>query len=136
MTAMGEVYLFNVADPEKRTAIRLTCLRLGILCREVPPELHGRRIEELLNGTAECCEADKKETFREEMMLMHALTRETFQELLDTLRQNGQTVRLKAVVTDFNRKWTPVRLCRELSAEDAAMRSRGQQIHRHPKKKK
>ncbi len=136
MTAMGGVYLFNITDTEKRTAIRLTCLRLGVLCREVPPEMHGRSIEDILTGTAESGEAGEKESFREEMMLMHALSRDTFQELLDTLRQNGQTVRLKAVVTDFNRKWTPARLCRELSAEDAAMRSRRQQIHRYPKKKK
>ena len=49
---MAELLLFNIQDPEKKTAIRLTALRLGLLCREIPPERQGETLEALLAGGA------------------------------------------------------------------------------------
>ena len=49
---MAELLLFNIQDPEKKTAIRLTALRLGLLCREIPPERQGETLEALLAGEA------------------------------------------------------------------------------------
>ena len=59
--------------------------------------------------------------FTDEMLVMHSLSAGQFHGLLDTLRSTGQTVRLKAVVTEHNSSWSAVRLHRELLAEAAAM---------------
>ena len=132
---MAELLLFNIADPEKRTALRLMSLRLGLQCQEIPIEQQGRTIEELLNGTADESVKSAEQPFTDELMLMHALAQEEFHELLDTLRREGQSVRLKAVVTEHNRKWTARRLHRELCAEEQAMQRWKQQNRNKTHKK-
>lgn len=117
---MSCILLFNLTDEEKKTAIRLTAMRYGTPCFEVPPEQQGQTIEALLNGRsvlASPCRAP----FADEMMVMNGLTGEAFHSILDTLRREGKSVRLKAVVTDHNRAWTALRLHREISTEAAAM---------------
>ena len=123
---MGEILLFNIKDPEKLTAIRLTALRLGIRCREVPPAQQSLTIAQLLNGIEAGKVSDQK-SFDEELMLLNALPQADFQELLDVLRREGKTVRLKAVVTEHNRNWTAVQLYHALHAEDEAFKKRMQQ---------
>ena len=130
---MAELLLFNIQDPEKQTAIRLTALRLGLACREIPPDRQRLTIGELLENR-ECSAPEAGEPFREEMLLMHALSQEDFHALLDTLRQNGQSVRLKAVVTDRNRGWTAERLRRELLAEEQAIQRWKQSRHKQKKR--
>ena len=71
-----------------------------------------------------------------ELLLMHTLSQAEFHELLDTLRREGQSVRLKAVVTEHNRKWTAQRLHRELCAEEQAMQRWKQQNRNKTHKKK
>ena len=133
---MAELLLFNIDDPEKRTALHLMSLRLGLQCREIPTEQQGRTIEELLDGTAVESAKSAEQPFTDELILMHALTQEDFHILLDTLRREGQSIRLKAVVTDHNRKWTAQRLHRELCAEEEAMKKWKQQARGGPKHKK
>ena len=133
---MGELLLFNIQDPEKKTAIRLTALRLGLRCREILPERQGETLEALLSGDAANPAQPKGEAFADELMLMHALSQEEFHELLDTLRREGQSIRLKAVVTEHNRKWTAQRLHRELCAEEQAMQRWKQQNRNKTHKKK
>ena len=133
---MGELLLFNIQDPEKKTAIRLTALRLGLRCREILPERQGETLEALLNGDAANPAQPEGEAFADELMLMHGLAQAEFHELLDTLRREGQSVRLKAVVTEHNRKWTARRLHRELCAEEQAMQRWKQQNRNNSHKKK
>ena len=133
---MGELLLFNIQDPEKKTAIRLTALRLGLRCREILPERQGETLEALLSGDAANPAQQEGEAFADELMLMHALSQAEFHELLDTLRREGQSVRLKAVVTEHNRKWTARRLHRELCAEEQAMQRWKQQNRNKSHKKK
>lgn len=135
---MGELLLFNIQDPEKKTAIRLTALRLGLRCREILPERQGETLEALLSGAAAnpAQQEGEREPFADELMLMHALTQAEFHELLDTLRREGQSIRLKAVVTEHNRKWTAQRLHRELCAEEEAMKRWKQQTQNKRHKKK
>ena len=133
---MGELLLFNIQDPEKKTAIRLTALRLGLSCREIPPKRQGETLEALLSGDAANPLQKEGEAFADELMLMHALAQEEFHELLDTLCREGQSVRLKAVVTEHNRKWTARRLHRELCAEEQAMQRWKQQNRNKTHKKK
>ena len=133
---MAELLLFNIQDPEKKTAIRLTALRLGLLCREIPPERQGETLEALLAGEAADTAPAERDAFTDELLLMHALSQTEFHELLDTLRREGQSVRLKAVVTEHNRKWTAQRLYRELCAEEQAMQRWKQQNRNKTHKKK
>ena len=133
---MGELLLFNIQDPEKKTAIRLTALRLGLRCREILPERQGETLEALLTGAAANPAQQEGEAFTDELLLMHALSQVEFHELLDTLRREGQSVRLKAVVTEHNRKWTARRLHRELCAEEQAMQRWKQQNQNKKHKKK
>ena len=133
---MGELLLFNIRDPEKKTAIRLTALRLGLSCREIPTERQGETLEALRSGDAADLSQPEREGFADELMLMHALAQEEFHELLDTLRREGQSIRLKAVVTEHNRKWTAQRLHRELCAEEQAMQRWKQQNRNKTHKKK
>ena len=133
---MGELLLFNIQDPEKKTAIRLTALRLGLRCREILPERQGETLEALLSGEAANPAQPEGESFADELMLMHALSQAEFHELLDTLRREGQSIRLKAVVTEHNRKWTAQRLHRELCAEEEAMKRWKQQTQNKRHKKK
>ena len=133
---MGELLLFNIQDPEKKTAIRLTALRLGLRCREILPERQGETLEALLTGAAANPAQQEGEAFTDELLLMHALSQAEFHELLDTLRREGQSVRLKAVVTEHNRKWTARRLHRELCAEEQAMQRWKQQNRNKTHKKK
>ena len=133
---MGELLLFNIQDPEKKTAIRLTALRLGLRCREILPERQGETLEALLSGGVADPAQPEGEAFTDELLLMHGLGQTEFHELLDTLRREGQSVRLKAVVTEHNRKWTAQRLYRELCAEEQAMQRWKQQNRNKTHKKK
>ena len=133
---MGELLLFNIQDPEKKTAIRLTALRLGLRCREILPERQGETLEALLSGAAAKPAQPEGESFADELMLMHALSQAEFHELLDTRRREGQSIRLKAVVTEHNQKWTAQRLHRELCAEEEAMKRWKQQTRNKKHKKK
>ena len=134
---MGELLLFNIQDPEKQTAIRLMSMRLGLHWRKIPPEQQGQSIEALLAGTESAAADADLQPFTDEMLLMDGLSQSDFHSLLDTLRANGQSVRLKAVVTDHNRKWSAHRLHREICAEEEAMKRWKQQnaAKKHSKRK-
>ena len=133
---MADLLLFNMQDPEKNTAIRLTALRLGLLCREIPPERQGETLEALLAGEAADNALAERDAFTDELLLMHALPQAEFHELLDTLRREGQSIRLKAVVTEHNKKWTAGRRHHELCAEEEAMERWKQETKNKKHKKK
>ncbi len=131
---MAMLLCFNIRSPEKKTAIRLTAMRLGIPCREIPPEQQGQSLDALLTDTRSAS-PPTAECFTDEMLVMDSLASDEFHDLLDTLRENDQHIKLKAVVTDHNRSWSAVRLHRELSAEAEAMEKRRQTTHSVRKKK-
>ncbi len=135
MNRSPSVLVFNIHDPEKQTAIRLLSLRLGIRCLEVPPEGQGLTLEALLDGAVGGAPAAET-PFTEEMMLLSSLPSDAFNTLLDTLRREGRSVRLKAVVTEHNRNWTASRLHRELSAEAEAMERQKKSLHTGAGKKR
>ena len=135
MTPSGTILLFNINAPEKQTAIRLTALRLGLRCVEVSPAQQNRTLEALLTGQ-DTTSAPEGLPFPDEMLVLSGLSSEAFHTLLDTLRREGQTVRLKAVVTAHNRSWSAVRLHRELLAEAEALEKRKQSLHASPHKKR
>ncbi len=135
---MSTILLFNVNDAIKKEAIRLTSLRYGIELLEILPSEQGKTLEDLLLGN-ENRPSETFTAFTDEMLVMHSLSAGQFHGLLDTLRSTGQTVRLKAVVTEHNSSWSAVRLHRELLAEAAAMEkqtSLKRQSSSHSKRRK
>lgn len=126
---MPQILLFNIHEEEKKTAIRLTALRHKIALKEISPERQNLTIGELLSAV-EVPSTPCDSPFEDELLLMCELPSNTLQSFLDTLRRNGKTVRLKAVVTDTNRKWTAKELHRELLREEEAIRRWKQSAHR------
>ena len=131
---MGKVLLYNVGDTEKRMKIKLCLFRQGLTCVDVPAESFGHPLGYLL-GLEGFAPGETGEPFTEEMLIMHGLSGQQFSALLDSLRQQGVPVALKAVVTDSNVHWSSSRLHRELAAEHAAMRKKAKSIH-HKKGKR
>ena len=127
---MARVLLYNFTDPARCTAVKLCLFRLGIPCTEVAPEEQGHPLGRLL-GLAGFAPGETAEPFAEEMLVMHALSREQFGALLDALRRSRVPVALKAVVTETNLAWSSERLHRELAAEHAAMSAKARSIHGH-----
>ena len=113
---MGAVLLFNINDVRKKAVIRLLAYRYGIRLRDVDPEQQNMTIDQLLKDP-EAKLPPCQDPFQDEMMVMYDLSKEAFHALLDALRREGKSVKLKAVVTDHNRKWTALRLRQELLAE-------------------
>ena len=126
---MARVLLYNFTDPERRMKVKLCLHRLGISCAEVSPEEQGHPLG-LLLGLAGYAPGEASTPFSEEMLVMHALSREQFGGLLDALRRSRVPVALKAVVTDTNIAWSSERLHRELAAEHAAMAAKARSVHR------
>ena len=122
---MAQVLLFNVGE-EKKKKIRFLLIKLGVACREVPPEDFGKTLAELTGREAAAKES--AEPFSGEMLVMDGLDSRRLQSLLDGLRRVKAPVALKAVVTEQNLEWTAARLYEELSAEHEAFK-RGERAH-------
>ena len=130
---MPILLVFNVDNPEKRTAIRLISMRLGLSVRDVPPEYQSSSLAELLSDAQLGPPSVDFVPFSDELLVMYDLPSTAFHDLLDTLRREGQSIRLKAVVTDHNRGWTALHLYQELCAEEAAVAGiRKQSQSKHP----
>ena len=126
---MAKVLLYNFTEPERRMKLKLCLYRLGLACVDVTPEEQGHPLGRLL-GLPGYEPGEAAQPFTEEMLVMHALSREQFSALLDALRRSGVPVALKAVVTETNVSWSSERLHRELAAEHAAMRAKTRSVHR------
>ncbi len=125
---MAQILLFNVA-PEKRRKIFVLSLRLGAVCREVPPEDFGKPLAALTGRAEAPAAAPEAAPFSEEMLVLDGLRDDQLGALLAGLRRERATVALKAVVTERNLEWTPAALARELAAEHAALHGGGKSVH-------
>ena len=123
---MATLLLFNIQDERKRTAIRLLSMQLGFDFRDVQPEQQNVKIIDLLGGTDDRNPA--LAPFTDEMMVMHRFPSQDMHTLLDTMRNNDCSVKLKCIVTETNKSWTACRLYRELAAEERAMNQRKKAI--------
>ncbi len=74
---MGAVLLFNISDVRKKAVIRLLAYRYGIRLRDVNPEQQNMTIDQLLNDP-EVKSTPCQDPFRDEMMVMHDLSKEAF----------------------------------------------------------
>ena len=95
---------------------------LGISVREVSPEAYGQSLNCLLGLAAPSEAACAGEGFDEEMLVMAGFPSALVNRFLDAFRQQGiPVVKLKALLTPTNGKWSSAALHAELCKESAAM---------------
>ena len=127
---MGRVLMYNFADEKRRRAVKALLFRFSIPCREVPAEEQHHPLGAVLELEGfEAGEEEEENAFRDEMLVMHDLSRRQFNGLLGGMKQAGVQVPLKAVVTAHNVGWSGARLCRELRAEHEAMARQAEQLN-------
>ncbi len=126
---MAQALLFNISG-EKKKKLRVQLVKQGIAPRDVLAVDQGRPLDVLLHPESFSGEEpEAAEPFDDEMLVLDGLSPQQLRGLLDGLRQAKASVALKAVVTEENIRWTPVRLHRELQAEHEAMTGGGKSIH-------
>jgi len=116
---MAKLLMFNIRDQHKREEIQALAFRLQARVIEVPPSRQGGTLRELLAGSTAI--PPTTEPFTGEMLVMNGFERGDLDFFLNELRRTGQTVALKAVVTETNQHWPAKLLYRELLAENRAM---------------
>lgn len=107
-------------DQNKLMRISFIAAGLGIRVKVVAPEDWGQPLGALC-GLDAPASGPAMDRVQEAMLVMAFFNSALMDQLLGELRTNGQTVRLKAVLTSHNRNWTCGTLCRHLSLEAAQM---------------
>jgi len=132
---MATVLLFNI-QPEKLTGIKIAALVSGVTAKVIPSEHYGLPLGTLAGNTVPAL-LPAPGAIPEEMLIMCGLTSAQMNQFLDRLRETGCTVPLKAVLTETNSAWSPLKLFPELRAEHAAMQryAAAKKQPRHHKKK-
>ncbi len=118
---MASVLMMNL-PPEKTNLLYVLSVRLNFSCRDVRPDEQYCCISDLLNNTVQ------KKTglrfFHDEMLVMDGFSHQDLNFLLNELIRTGNTIRLKAVTTPTNRRWTVSMLHAQLVAESDGMAGR------------
>ena len=118
------ILLFHMNVFKQNSIFRL-CKDLEIDVRAVPDQDLGKTIGEISGmpllskpGTG----AGKPVPFADEMMVLCGLEPDLLDRFLEEYRRREiSPVGLKAVMTPFNAKWTPGRLCMELKKEQNSL---------------
>ena len=107
---------------ERAKAVGELAGSLGISVREVSPQTYGRSLNCLLELEASGEAASAGEVFEEEMLVMAGFPSTLINRFLDAFRQQGiPSVKLKALLTPTNGKWSSAALHAQLRRESAAM---------------
>ena len=141
---MARVLLYNFTDETRRRTVKAVLFRMLIPGREVSAAEQALPLGTVLgeagfpaadagpesgkDAGSPAINADSgsmaEAPFTDEMLVMHGLTKNQLNGLLDTLKREGIFLPLKAVVTPHNIGWSGTRLHREIQAEHAAMTGR------------
>jgi len=123
---MGKILLFNI-NIFKKAQIDALCRDLNIETAAIQDSGGGKSLGMLaglepgpvnMYKNTAITSGGSPASFSEEMMVLCGLEPDSFDRFLDEYRnRNIQPVELKAVLTAFNAKWTPARLCTELKKE-------------------
>ncbi len=125
--AKEQVLLYHFCK-EKKEAIEKICLQLGIKVNNIQVEQYHLPIGILIIGNFETkkkivekhnIDYDKKtEEILEEMMIMDGFSSSRMDRFLERIKQAGiSEIKLKAIVTEYNKNWNSVQLYQELKAE-------------------
>ncbi len=123
MKHKGTVLLYNITGDRSRQ-IRLLCVRLGLLIRQVAPVQYRMTLGALAGVEGyEPEPADYEgEGFTDEMLVMKDFDGQMLDSFLQGFRaMKIKPVALKAVLTETNCTWNSLKLHEEISAEHAAM---------------
>lgn len=124
------ILAFNI-KPDKLGRLRLLALRIKAMLKAVDASEYNMTLENIINAPAvtAAAQAAEGEAFTSEMLVMANLTGAQMHLFLDDFKHFGiPPIPLKAMLTNTNKAWTPLQLCRELSAEREAL-SRGMTAH-------
>ena len=115
--------LYNIEE-NRRKAIELLAACQGIQVRAVAPGEYGRPIGVLCGLEEKTGAAGLWSDFSEEMMVMAFFEEGMMHRFLDAFRNTGiPSIRLKAVLTETNSRWSSCELRSELLREEAAFRA-------------
>ncbi len=123
------VLAFNFM-PQRLQALKLICMMLRVQLRSVERSEFNQPLG-LLAGLVGLQAAEGEyegEAAQEEMLLLCGFSRQDLDRLLLAIRKGAlKQVQLKAMLTPTNCAWTALQLFDEISAEHAAMHSKGQE---------
>lgn len=106
--------------PEKQMRLAFLLSSLGIGTVEAKANQWGQTLGALL-GLDQRRHTDAASSPLGEILVMAFFSEELMDRLLKALRESGDGVALKAVLTPYNRDWTLSRLYQELKQEHEAM---------------
>ena len=106
-------------NPERALRLSFAAMSLGVRAKVIPPEQEGQTLAALCGLTPPAVPAPAAQA-DEEMLVFAFLPDDLLERLLPALRSGMPPVRLKAVLTPDNSRWTCARLCRELRGEAEA----------------
>ena len=106
-------------SPERALRLSFAAMSLGVRAKVIPPEQEGQTLAALCGLTPPAVPAPAAQA-DEEMLVFAFLPDDLLERLLPALRSGMPPVRLKAVLTPDNSRWTCAGLCRELRGEAEA----------------
>ncbi len=109
---MIDVLLFNLEKENELLDILDSCKMKYI---HVDKNSYNQSFEDILHG--KCNNKPCLSTFDDPMMIINAVGDKKLDLLLIKLRSNNINIPLKAILTDSNRKWTPLFLHEQLVKE-------------------
>ena len=114
-----KILLFNI-NIFKQSSIIALCSELEMEAAPVPSSQMGNSIGNIFSQTAKGREPSL--VFHDEMLVFCGLSSQQLDAFLASYRKKGiPPIPLKAVLTQYNAKWTPYRLCSELKKEHNAI---------------
>ena len=118
----GKILLFGFDDLKDVLTLGAAVKSLGVELVPVARRDYNRMLGALAEGTAEPAQPYQGGPLGGRMLVLCGVD-ETLDALLAALRQAGVGPEcLKAILTEHNRRWTPVALHKELLREQAEMR--------------
>ena len=118
------VLLYNFDESEKARKIKMVLLKMKLKIKKVSKEQYLEPSGFLAGNNVIPSSGDiyEGEGFPEEMLVMKGFTSSRIDLLLKEFRKAGiAKVNLKAIVTEYNQKWTSLELYHELQEEHAKM---------------
>lgn len=119
---MEPVVLCAQMDQGRMMRLSFLAASMGIRFREIARREGGCTLGMLCG--LDPIKTGKSGTVSREIMIMAFFPEELMDRWLQALRNAGESVALKAVLTPYNRHWTIEKLARELQAEHTALNAK------------
>ena len=114
---MEKILLFNLSE-QSLSAVKRTALVMKIKLQQVTAEQYNSVLEDIINGEGEF--GYNGELPAESMIVLCGIAGRRLEEVLMSLRKNKAVIDYKAVLTQHNCKWTPLKMLEEMEKEKKA----------------